>query len=70
MVISGVIATIATTPNAKLITPPASPPAAQRPIVSGRMKLEVKGPLATPPESNAIAVYTGGTKNASPKDSR
>ena len=45
IVISGVIATIATTPNASVrISPPI---AAQAPIARGRIKLEVSGPLAT-----------------------
>ena len=55
--ISGVIATIATTPKAsvKIVSvPPLN--AAHAPIARGRIKLDVSGPLATPPESNAIAV--------------
>ena len=31
-------------------------------MASGKMKLDVSGPDATPPESKAIAVYTFGTK--------
>ena len=57
MVISGAIATIATTPNAferMLSTPPVTP--AHTPTAKGSMKLDVRGPDATPPESNAIAV--------------
>ena len=58
MVIRGVIATIATKPNASVRTREASLPlsAKQNPITKGKIKVEVSGPLATPPESNAIAV--------------
>jgi hypothetical protein len=34
----------------------------------GRIKVEVKGPLATPPESKAMAVYILGTKKESPRE--
>ena len=70
MVISGVIATIATMPNASVIILDLSPPfnAAQAPIAKGKMKLEVSGPLATPPESKAIAVYSFGTKKDNPSE--
>ena len=57
MVMSGVMATIATTPNASvkiLSAPPFN--ATHAPTISGKMKLDVNGPEATPPESNAIAV--------------
>lgn len=56
IVMSGVIATIAATPNAKSMIWSAPRIATQAPIIIGRMKLLVRGPLATPPESNAIAV--------------
>ena len=70
IVISGVIATIDTTPKAKSRTADSLCSEQQAPITSGRMKLDVSGPLATPPESNAIAVYSRGTKKDSPRDSR
>ena len=65
--ISGVIATTATIPKADSSTE--SPPleATQAPIAMGRIKLDVRGPDATPPESNAIAVYSGGIKKLSPR---
>jgi len=53
-VISGVIAIIATIPNASVITFP--PIASQAPIANGSINVDVIGPLATPPESNAIPV--------------
>ena len=56
IVISGVMATMATTPKAKSITASAPRRDTQAPIIIGRMKLLVSGPLATPPESKAIAV--------------
>lgn len=72
IVIRGVIATIATTPKASVRIWSGEPPfsATHAPTISGSIKLEVKGPLATPPESKAIAVYILGTKNESPKDIR
>ena len=69
IVMSGVIATIATMPNARLRISCSPQSALHAPIASGRIKLEVSGPLATPPESNAIAVYIFGTKKESPSDS-
>ena len=33
-----------------------------------RVNVEVKGPLATPPESNAMAVYSFGTKKDKPSE--
>ena len=54
--ISGVMATIATMPKAKSITADAPLIPTQTPMVIGSTKLEVSGPLATPPESKAIAV--------------
>ena len=56
IVIRGVMATIATTPNAKSITADSPCIDMHVPMTMGRMKLDVRGPLATPPESNAIAV--------------
>ena len=56
MVISGVMATSATTPKAEASTLSSPFIATQAPIASGRMKLEVSGPDATPPESKAIEV--------------
>ena len=62
IVIRGVMATIATKPNAsaKILASPCN--TKQIPTAKGRIKVEVSGPLATPPESNAIAVYSFGTK--------
>ena len=60
-VMSGIIATSATIPNASVITLP--PAAVHAPIASGSMNVAVSGPDATPPESNAMAVNVGGTKN-------
>ena len=60
MVISGVIATIATTPKASVIMFP--PATLQAPIANGSRKVAVIGPEATPPESKAIAVKSFGTK--------
>ena len=57
--ISGVIATIATTPNASVTTFP--PTASHAPCANGSKKVAVIGPDATPPESNAIAVNIFGT---------
>ena len=54
MVISGVIATMATMPKASVMIFP--PKAVQAPTAKGKMKVEVIGPLATPPESNATDV--------------
>ena len=52
--ISGIIATIATTPNASL---KGSPPSVfDAPIINWSMNVAVIGPDATPPESKAIAV--------------
>ena len=70
MVIRGVIATIATTPKASVSILPVPLIDTHAPIIRGKMKLEVNGPEATPPESNAIAVYILGTKNDSPNDMR
>ena len=63
IVISGVIATIATMPNASMAMLP--PTAEHTPIASGSRNVAVMGPLATPPESKAIAVNIGGTKKES-----
>ena len=56
MAMRGVMATMETMPKADSST--ASPPlwATQKPITMGRTKLLVRGPLATPPESKAMAV--------------
>ena len=56
MVIKGVMATMATTPNARLKIPSLPTNALHAPIAIGRINPDVSGPLATPPESNAIAV--------------
>ena len=61
MVISGVMATMATTPKANVTT--SLPQETLAPIASGSKKVAVMGPDATPPESKAIAVKIGGTKN-------
>ena len=63
-VISGIIATIATSPKASVITLP--PIAVLIPMAKGSIKVAVSGPDATPPASKAMAVNVGGTKNASP----
>ena len=67
-VMSGIIATIATRPNASVMTFP--PSAALAPIANGSMNVAVSGPEATPPESKAMAVNVGGTKNASASATR
>lgn len=54
IVISGVIATIATTPKASVTMFP--PRAEQAPCAIGSRNAAVIGPDATPPESKAIAV--------------
>ena len=51
--------------KASAITAASPCSATQAPIAKGRMKPEVIGPLATPPESKAMAVYTGGTNRLS-----
>ena len=58
---SGVIATMATTPKAPVTTSPPTP--VHTPMDIGSKNVAVIGPEATPPESNAIAVKIGGTKN-------
>ena len=62
MVISGAMATSATTPKASRNTASAPCRLMQAPMAKGRMKPEVMGPLATPPESKAIPVKICGTK--------
>ena len=57
----GVIATMATIPNASVIILP--PTVSHAPIAKESRKVAVIGPEATPPESNAIAVKIFGTKN-------
>ena len=59
----GVIATIATIPNASVTTFP--PTASHAPIANGSRNVAVIGPDATPPESKAIAVNIFGTKKES-----
>ena len=61
MAISGVMATMATTPNASEAMFP--PTALHAPMASGSRNVAVIGPEATPPESNAMDVKIGGTKN-------
>ena len=63
MVMSGVMATIATTPKASVTMLP--PTALHAPIAKGSRNVAVIGPEATPPESNAMAVKIFGTKNES-----
>jgi len=53
------MATIATTPKASVTTFP--PIAVHAPMASGSRKVEVIGPLATPPESKAMPTNTFGT---------
>ena len=65
---SGVMATIATIPNAWVSTDSAPLTVTHAPTASGRMNVDVSGPDATPPESNAIAVYMPGTKKDSPSE--
>ena len=60
---SGVIATIATTPKASCVMLP--PTALQSPIASGSRNVAVIAPEATPPESKAMAVNIGGTMKLS-----
>ena len=65
MVISGVMATMATMPKASVtILPPTAP---QAPCARGSRKAAVMGPDATPPESKAMAVYILGTKKEMPR---
>ena len=64
-VIRGIMATSATVPKASVRILP--PTALQTPMAKGSMKVADIGPDATPPESKAIAVNMGGTKNDSPK---
>ena len=63
MVMSGIMATSATTPKASATRFP--PSACDTPMQKGSMKAAVMGPLATPPESKAMAVKMGGTKKLS-----
>ena len=60
-VMSGIMATSATRPNASVITLP--PSASHAPMANGSMNVAVSGPEATPPESNAMAVNVRGTTN-------
>ena len=64
IVISGVMATMATTPKASVTIFP--PTAMQVPWAKGSRKVAVIGPEATPPESKAIAVKIFGTKKERP----
>ena len=59
MMIRGVMATMATIPNASFKMSP--PRASHAPMAKGRRKVAVMGPEATPPESKAMDVKTGGT---------
>ena len=59
MAISGVMATMVTTPNASVTTLP--PTVMHAPMAKGSKNVAVIGPEATPPESKAMAVKTGGT---------
>ena len=66
--IVGIIATKATTPKASVNTFASPFKVKHTPTANGRIKLDVNGPDATPPESNAMDVYILGTKNESAKD--
>ena len=57
---SGVMATIATTPKASLTILSDPPMASQAPIAKGSRKVAVIGPDATPPESKAMDVNIFG----------
>ena len=59
-VISGVMATSATTPKASISTLP--PTAVHAPIAKGSRNVAVMGPEATPPESNAMEVKIAGVR--------
>ena len=61
---SGVMATMATTPKASVTILP--PTATQAPCASGSRKVAVMGPDATPPASNAMAVNSFGTTKEMP----
>ena len=63
-VMSGVMATMATTPKASVTILP--PTATQAPCASGSRKVAVMGPDATPPASNAMAVNSFGTTKEMP----
>lgn len=65
---SGVIATIATIPNASSNTLSLDCNTIHAPTANGKIKLDVSGPEATPPESKAMAVYSLGTNSANPKE--
>ena len=57
------MATMATTPNASVVTSP--PTAAHAPMDMDSMNVAVMGPDATPPESNDSARKESGTKHES-----
>ena len=65
MIMRGVMATMATMPKASVRILP--PRASQAPMHSGRRKVAVMGPEATPPESKAMEVKTGGTTKERPR---
>ena len=58
------MATSATRPKASVMMLP--PSAVVAPMAKGSIKVAVRGPEATPPESKAMAVKVLGTKKDSP----
>ena len=64
IMIRGVMATMATIPKASVRRFP--PTTSQAPIASGRRKVAVMGPEATPPESKAMEVKMDGTTKERP----
>ena len=68
-VMRGIIATSVTRPKASVMM--LLPGIAwQAPMAKGSMKVAVRGPEATPPESKAMAVKVGGTNSASTRATR
>ena len=67
MVMSGVMATMATMPKASVRILP--PTASHAPMAKGSRNVAVMGPEATPPESKAMAVKILGTRKLRPSAS-
>ena len=67
MVIRGVMAIMAMTPNASVMGLP--PRLWEAPRVKARMKVDAMGPEATPPESKAMAVNMRGQNRVRPSAS-